>query len=70
MRVLAPGRILGFGERRDELLELAGLDEALRGEHGAQLRGADGGGQGLLAGGEIEHDGDAIVGVEAEQRDD
>ena len=66
---LGARRVFGLAQRGDELLQVAGFDEALGRQHRAQLRGADGGAQRLLAGGEIENGGDAVVGVEAEQRD-
>ena len=66
---LGARRVFGLAQRGDELLQVAGFDKALGGQHGAQLRGADGGAQRLLTGGEIENRGDAVIGVEAEQRD-
>ena len=70
MRVLAPGAYSALPSDSDEVLQVAGLDEALGGEDRAHLRGAYGRGERLLAGGEIEDDGDAVVGVEPKQRHD
>ena len=67
---LLAGRPLDGAERIDEVVQLAGVDEPPRGEHRADAARAQGGREVLLAGGEIQHGGNAAVGVEAKQRDD